>query len=105
MISKRYPWLEKYINRNPVSQFPSSLIIEGEGGLGKTALAKYFAKKLLCEDESRPCGNCSSCSYFDAGSHPDYCFLLLMSLPPVYWLHLNQRMIHSSLKKLKESEH
>ena len=75
MISQRYPWLEKYINTNPVSQFPSSLILEGEGGLGKTALAKYFAKKLLCEDESRPCGNCSSCSYFDAGSHPDYCFL------------------------------
>ncbi len=75
MISQRYPWLEKYINRNPVSQFPSSLIIEGEAGLGKAKLANYFAKKLLCEDELHPCGNCNSCSYFDAGSHPDYCFL------------------------------
>lgn len=75
MIALTYPWLEKYISGTSVRQFPSSLIIEGEGGLGKSQLANYFAKKLLCADSAEPCGVCSSCLYFEAGSHPDYSFL------------------------------
>jgi len=75
MIIDRYPWLNDAINAYKNINFPSSTIIEGELGLAKQHLAKYFAKKLLCSNESNPCDNCNSCNYFLAGSHPDYCFL------------------------------
>jgi hypothetical protein len=72
---ERFPWLNYAIRAHQKISFPSSSIIEGETGLAKKQLAKYFAQKLLCSDESAPCGICNSCNYFVAGSHPDYCFL------------------------------
>ena len=75
MIDTKYPWLKPAIENHTIEKFPSCLLIEGESGLGKSQLAHYFAKKLLCIEEDQPCGLCNSCSYFEAGSHPDYCFL------------------------------
>ena len=75
MSVERFPWLNDAIRAHQKIAFPSSTIIEGEAGLAKTQLAKYFAQKLLCSDDSAPCGVCNSCNYFLAGSHPDYCFL------------------------------
>ena len=75
MSIKRFPWLNDVIRAHQKITFPSSSIIEGEPGLAKKQLAKYFAQKLLCSDEFAPCGVCNSCNYFLAGSHPDYCFL------------------------------
>ena len=75
MSIKRFPWLNDVIRAHQKITFPSSSIIEGEPGLAKKQLAKYFAQKLLCSDISAPCGICNSCNYFVAGSHPDYCFL------------------------------
>tara|TARA_Y100000994_G_scaffold248017_1_gene254719 strand:+ start:1578 stop:2570 length:993 start_codon:yes stop_codon:yes gene_type:complete len=72
---ERFPWLNDAIMAHQNITFPSSSIIEGEKGLAKKQLAKYFAQKLLCTDEHAPCGKCNSCNYFLAGSHPDYCFL------------------------------
>ena len=75
MSIERFPWLNDAIRAHQKITFPSSSIIEGELGLAKKQLAKYFAQKLLCSDEFAPCGVCNSCNYFLAGSHPDYCFL------------------------------
>jgi len=75
MSVDRYPWLNDVINAYKNINFPSSTIIEGESGLAKQHLAKYFAQKLLCSDELGPCGNCNSCNYFVAGSHPDFAYL------------------------------
>ena len=75
MIDTKYPWLKPAIDNHTIEKFPSCLLIEGESGLGKSQLAHYFAKKLLCIEVDQPCGRCNSCSYFEAGSHPDYCFL------------------------------
>ena len=75
MSIERFPWLNDAIRAHQKIAFPSSSIIEGESGLAKKQLAKYFAQKLLCSDEFAPCGVCNSCNYFLAGSHPDYCFL------------------------------
>ena len=75
MSIERFPWLNDAIRAYQKITFPSSSIIEGESGLAKKQLAKYFAQKLLCSDEFAPCGVCNSCNYFLAGSHPDYCFL------------------------------
>jgi DNA polymerase-3 subunit delta' len=72
---ERFPWLNDSIVAYKNLAFSSSSIIEGEQGLAKKQLAKYFAQKLLCTNEAAPCGTCNSCNYFLAGSHPDYCFL------------------------------
>ena len=70
-----FPWLSKEVSRYKSLTFPSSVIIEGESGLAKKHLANFFAKKLLCSDVLAPCGDCNSCNYFLANSHPDFCFL------------------------------
>ena len=75
MSVNRFPWLIDAISTHQNILFPSSSIIEGEIGLAKKELAKYFAQKLLCNDDLAPCGVCNSCHYFLAGSHPDYCLL------------------------------
>ena len=75
MSIKRFPWLSDTIKAWDNRNFPSAIIVEGESGLAKSHLAKYFAQRLLCLNESPPCSNCNSCNYFLADSHPDFCFL------------------------------
>ena len=75
MTIERYPWLNNALKAHENISFSSSLIIEGELGLAKRKLANYFAQKLLCSEALSPCGECNSCNYFLAGSHPDFCFL------------------------------
>ncbi len=58
-------YLEKCVNNRHVS---GAYIFSGPDNLGKTTLAKVFAKILLCKAESAdkklPCGQCSSCRQF-----------------------------------------
>ena len=75
MNIERFHWLNEVISSYKDISFPSAAIIEGESGLAKKQLANYFAQKLLCSDILAPCGECNSCNYFSAGSHPDYCFI------------------------------
>ena len=44
-----------------------------EGGVGKTSLARIYAKALCCEQgpTTDPCGHCESCEAINAGSHED----------------------------------
>ena len=54
---------------------PHSLIIHGEKGLGKKALARYIASQLMCEEKRGvPCGKCRACRMIDHGAHPDLIF-------------------------------
>ena len=57
------------------SRLPHALLIIGQRGLGKFALAQAFAKSLLCEEPlegSLSCGKCLACNWFEQGNHPDY---------------------------------
>ena len=99
MSVDRYPWLNDAINAYKNINFPSSTIIEGESGLAKQHLAKYFAQKLLCSNELNACDNCNSCNYFLAGSHPDYCFLSKDSCSSV--LHTYSKAKNDSLTSKK----
>jgi DNA polymerase-3 subunit delta' len=57
------------------SRLPHALLIIGQRGLGKFALAQAFAKSLLCEDpleDHLSCGKCIACNWFEQGNHPDY---------------------------------
>lgn len=51
-----------------------SYLIEGNQGIGKTLLAKTFAKTLLCEEKDviNPCNKCTSCIMMESGNNPDY---------------------------------
>lgn len=60
-------------------------LFEGEKGMGKLFLAKYFAKTILCTEKrasevlGRPvveaCRNCISCKQTEGNNHPDIIFV------------------------------
>ncbi|MCK9181909.1 MAG: AAA family ATPase [Fibrobacteraceae bacterium] len=51
--------LVRALNEN---RFPQSVLIEGERGIGKKALALELVRALCCKDkERRPCGKCFGC--------------------------------------------
>ena len=64
--------LQESIKRNKTSH---SYLFVGIEGIGKKIIAKEFAKKILCLEESKQESNCKSCIEFDSNNHPD--FLLL----------------------------
>lgn len=56
-------------------RLPHALLITGQRGLGKFALAKSFAAALLCENpaaDGHACGRCLACGWFEQGNHPDF---------------------------------
>ena len=57
------------------ANLPHALLIHGRPGLGKTVLARLFARRLLCEGPAGgdlPCGECAACLWFEQGNHPDF---------------------------------
>jgi DNA polymerase-3 subunit delta' len=85
-----HPWNEPILEsvRKRLARLPHALLIHGVRGVGKLALAERIAQLLLCETESvakRPCGACSGCRWYLAGTHPDFRRLepeILMKEPP-----------------------
>jgi DNA polymerase-3 subunit delta' len=51
-----------------------SFLITGAPGIGKHTFGRELAKALMCESPTGDgaCGKCPSCTYFDAGTHPDF---------------------------------
>ncbi len=65
--------ISNIINNDKVT---NSYIIEGLQGSGKTLLAKYFAKSLLCENfDLEPCCECNNCLNFDKNYIPDVLYI------------------------------
>lgn len=50
-----------------------AILLAGESGTGKSALAKLLAEAAVCKDKSqnKPCGVCAGCLKAQSGSHPD----------------------------------
>jgi len=82
---------ENLIGQEPVKKYfssifrtgnvPQSMLIHGPHGTGKTAAAIEAARILTCHsEESRPCGQCSSCVKYVNFKHPDV--HLFFPLPP-----------------------
>lgn len=74
-----YPWMKTNFNRLLLrahnNKLPNAFLIEGRRGLGKIALARQFAKKLLCADSALAgpaCNTCNHCHWFNATTHPDF---------------------------------
>ncbi len=54
------------------------ILLCGQHGLGASALARYFAKCLLCQrplEGGAACGSCDACTWVDNFAHPDLLML------------------------------
>ncbi len=54
---------------------PHALLLTGHAGVGKHQFALDISAALLCQkidSTSTACGNCTSCSWFKEGLHPDF---------------------------------
>lgn len=69
------PWHQPEWGRLAASRkagrLPHALLLAGPRGVGKQQFAHRFTAWLLCEvSMEAPCGQCSSCMQFAAGTHP-----------------------------------
>ena len=51
------------------NQISHAYIFEGERGSGLKEVALYFAKKLLCLSDEKPCDKCANCKRVNNGTH------------------------------------
>ncbi len=56
-------------------KLPSTLLLAGMRGIGKSLVARELARHLLCQHSAQSdtggCGKCRTCTLFDAHNHPD----------------------------------
>lgn len=53
----------------------NAYLLSGTRGVGKTTLARIFARAVMCTSEEHGidgCGECDSCRAFDEGANPDF---------------------------------
>ncbi len=53
----------------------NAYLLSGTRGVGKTTLARIFARAIMCTSEEHgidSCGECDSCRAFDSGNNPDF---------------------------------
>jgi DNA polymerase-3 subunit delta' len=70
------PWLagarERISSVLAADRLAHALLIQGQAGVGKAALADWIARLALCEHPAAgPCDACVSCHLHAAGTHPD----------------------------------
>ncbi len=65
--------LQALINALDSNRLHHAYLFTGTRGVGKTTIARIFAKSLNCEQgiSSEPCGSCSSCTEVDEGRSVD----------------------------------
>ncbi len=79
MSGQLYPWMRaawgRVQGRLSRDALPHALLLVGPQGLGAVEFADLLAHSVLCESrdgQGMPCGECTGCHWFAAGSHPDY---------------------------------
>ena len=88
-----YPWQQKQyanlVSAFKQGQLPHAMILVGNQGMGKLDFANEFSKFLLCEDTAlqSSCGECRSCTMFEAESHPDFFTVTLLDKSKVCLLY------------------
>lgn len=79
-LTVRPPWVEPFLGDLAAlrSRNAHALLVHGQAGIGKRALAWGLARSLLCESDdpvrraNGGCSACPACLWFDQGSHPDF---------------------------------
>lgn len=73
-----YPWQQKpwqlLVSEVQQDRLAHALLLHGISGLGKRHFATAFSAYILCDQKQSlsACGECQSCQWFKAGSHPDF---------------------------------
>ena len=62
-------YLEKSISQKNILH---SYLFLGTSGIGKLEIAKEFARKILCLENTKDECTCKSCTCFNGKNHPDY---------------------------------
>ena len=92
-------------NRFKSKTHDTSVILYGPEGVGKRTLARVYARALLCEGERQggaaPCGRCSACEHFEAGSFG----LIELDAGLEHALTYVQQQLRNDLRYLPLSEH
>ena len=75
-LAERCPWLaparEQIAQSLRTGRLAHALLLQGQVGLGKAALADWIARLALCEAPGNSaCGVCTACQLYDAATHPD----------------------------------
>ena len=77
-----YPWQQsnwsQFLSMRQRQRLPHAILLSGDIGLGKNALAEEMVVSLLClnqQEAGHACGQCHSCQLFIAGTHPDHIFI------------------------------
>ena len=65
--------VETLQNSLELKKIHNAYLFSGTRGMGKTTMARLFAKSLLCKDgvNREPCGKCATCLEIDNASHLD----------------------------------
>lgn len=70
-----FPWLSQhfdYFSRAfSLQRLGHAHLFSGVSGVGKSELASWLVRALLCEGAQVPCGQCRQCHLLDADTHPD----------------------------------
>lgn len=75
-----YPWhqstWERFIRAREINQLPHAILLSGEEGIAKLALAVRMAKSLICKNTqispADACQQCQSCKTYESGANPDF---------------------------------
>lgn len=62
-------------NAAKTDKVANAYLLSGTRGVGKTTLARIFARAIMCTSEDHGidgCGKCDSCRAFDEGNNPDF---------------------------------
>jgi DNA polymerase III subunit delta' len=75
-LAARAPWFAAARGQVALAigagRLPHAMLLQGQPGLGKAALADWIARLALCEAPAAgPCNACTSCRLHEAGTHPD----------------------------------
>jgi len=69
-VEKQQPNIVKFlVNSYEKKRLVHAYILEGPRGVGKGAVAKNFAKMILCESEDKICGQCRHCQMIENEGH------------------------------------
>jgi len=75
-VASALPWIapisEQILQQYSKQRLGHALLLVGQEGLGKRVYLRELSQLLLCsQSQGTPCGECSSCHLFNAGTHPD----------------------------------
>ena len=87
--------IENSIKKDRLSH---AYLFEGERGTKKFEMAQFFAMRLLCTSEDKPCGECHNCRRIRHGVHPN-----VYTIEPVKNLIKKQQIVDLQMEFSKTS--